>query len=153
MDTIRREAGVSAGAMYRYFATKDDLIRAAIAESLLEVGAIIDDAAKAGHESAAAFVERMLEALDGFCRDADGPDLYRVAVQGWAHAQSDPGTAEVIQTGFAELVGRLTTAAQSWSSEPQAVGATLGRLVAGHVVLRAAGSETTPAMIATGLPG
>ena len=33
MEEIRTEAEVSAGAMYRYFASKDDLVHAAIATS------------------------------------------------------------------------------------------------------------------------
>src|ERR1700753_625331 len=41
MDDIRTEAGVSAGLMYRYFGSKDDMIRAAIAGALGEFETLV----------------------------------------------------------------------------------------------------------------
>ncbi len=44
MEQIRTEAGVSAGLMYRYFASKDEVIRAAITGSMVQVESLVVEA-------------------------------------------------------------------------------------------------------------
>jgi len=43
MEQVREEARVSAGLMYRYFPSKDDMLRAAISGSMLQFEAIITE--------------------------------------------------------------------------------------------------------------
>ena len=150
MDTIRREANVSAGAMYRYFATKDELIRAAVTASLGEVADIVQRAAAVNPATPYDFLARVLGDLDDFCQRPQGPDLYRVAVQGWAFAQTDPGTAEAIRAGFERLRELLHTSARTWDGSIASADA-LGALIAGHVVTRAIGSDVPASHIPAGI--
>jgi len=52
MEQVREEAGVSAGLMYRYFPSKDDMLRAAISGSMLQFEALITEVGsnREGHD-------------------------------------------------------------------------------------------------------
>src|ERR1700761_8903686 len=67
MDDIRTEAGVSAGLMYRYFGSKDEMIRAAITGSLAEFEAIIQQTgASSRSASAGGYLRLLLDNLRRF---------------------------------------------------------------------------------------
>src|ERR1700760_3340181 len=64
MDDIRTEAGVSAGLMYRYFGSKDEMIRAAIGGSLEQFETLIAQTAEASRATTAAgYLRALLETL------------------------------------------------------------------------------------------
>lgn len=137
MEQIRTEAGVSAGLMYRYFGSKDDMIRAAISTSLDDFEALV---AAAGTnpdvESAADYLRLLLDTLRVFRRHSDGVDLFKLAIQGWAHAQSRPEAHAVIAESFARQLSLFRSAATRWTTADNADAAAVavGAAIAGYVV-------------------
>ena len=102
----------------------------------------------------ASFTAALLTRMDTFSRAIDGVDLYRVAIQGWAFAQSDGPTRDELAAVQGRLTRRLATVAGRWSDEE---GADTGladvvlACVLGHVVRAALGFPAAPADIASGL--
>lgn len=140
MENIRTEAGVSAGLMYRYFASKDDMIRAAIAGSMAEFEAL---AADIGLDedigSSLDFLRALLERLRQFRCHTEGVDLFRLAVQGWAHAQTRPEAQAVVTASFARQLEIFRRAATRWTTPALAdnAGQAIAAVVAGYIVLSA----------------
>jgi AcrR family transcriptional regulator len=134
MEDITAEAGLSSGSTYLYFATKDELIRTAIEVSLGQFEAAVTEVDRNTGAGVRAFVAALFAALARFGTD-EGPDLYRLAVQGWAFAQTDEQALVLIRASFARLVAILTTAVGSRLAHPDAVRAEeIARGIAATVV-------------------
>ena len=137
MEEIRTEAGVSAGLMYRYFASKDDMIEAAISGSMAQFEALVahlgtnDDSATAN-----GYLRSLLSLLQQFRHQSEGVDLFRLAVQGWAHAQSRPGLKSVLTDSFSRQMASYRSAAARWSTpaEADAAAGAITAAVIGYVV-------------------
>lgn len=88
MQDLLTEAGMSAGAFYRYFPSKDDLVSAIVEENLAALTTVIDTVAPDGVlpplEDALMIVLSSLERAD------DGFELSRLAVQIWGEAMRSP---------------------------------------------------------------
>jgi TetR/AcrR family transcriptional regulator, transcriptional repressor of aconitase len=137
VQEIRREAGASAGAMYRYFPSKDDMVRAAIAGSMSEVETLIVGVAN-GDEATTqlTFLRSLLTYLQEFRYHIDGVDLFRLAIQGWSHAQSRPKTLAVITESFQRQLDGYQQAARRWVSveNSEVVARALAGAIIGYVV-------------------
>jgi TetR/AcrR family transcriptional regulator, transcriptional repressor of aconitase len=137
MEQIRSEAGVSAGAMYRYFPSKDALVHAAIETSLIEVAELM---AKAGErpdiDGPNAYLLVLIETLREFRYHTEGVDLFRLAVQGWAHAQTQPKTKAMVMAAFELQRTAFADAVSRWTGRKNApaTAAALGGAVTGYVV-------------------
>jgi len=84
MEQVREEAGVSAGLMYRYFPSKDDMLRAAISGSMLQFEALITEVgSNEKATTAAGYLRLLLDTLRRFRRHTEGVDLFTLAIQGW----------------------------------------------------------------------
>ncbi|WP_262287145.1 TetR/AcrR family transcriptional regulator [Micromonospora sp. MA102] len=142
MQDVIREAGLSVGAVYRYFPSKNDLITA-IAQS------VIGGADGLFAELAAADPPLpLVDALDRALTYVDaqtGPDgVLPLAIQVWGEAQRDPVLAEFVgrtyagfRTHFATLARRARTAGElPADADPEAVGAALFALVPGYLLQR-----------------
>src|SRR6476646_5454341 len=71
--------------VYRYFPSKDDTLRAAIAGSMLQFEALIAEVGSNEKAStAAAYLRLLLDTLRRFRRHTEGVDLFTLAIQGWA---------------------------------------------------------------------
>ncbi|MFT4086430.1 MAG: helix-turn-helix domain-containing protein [Gordonia sp. (in: high G+C Gram-positive bacteria)] len=117
MEQIRSEADVSSGLMYRYFPSKDALIHAAIAGSMLQFDALISQVtSESAATSPAGYLEELLTAAARFRRHTDGVDLFVLAVQGWAYAQTRP-TAKALVAEGAERQLALYRAAAALDSD------------------------------------
>jgi TetR/AcrR family transcriptional regulator, transcriptional repressor of aconitase len=137
MEEIRVEAGVSAGAMYRYFASKDALVHAAIETSMTEFEAVLDRVAE--HVDATGpleFLCSVLNSLRDFRYHTDGVDLFRLAIQGWAHAQSRPETRSMLMASLQRQLAIYARVATRWTSRANAhtLAAAIGGAVIGYVV-------------------
>ena len=155
MADIITGSGLSAGAVYRYFRSKEELI-GAVAERALsaadEVFAqlLADGAAPSPEEALTA----ILEAISG--RIAEDPvagvDITRIGVQVWAEALRNPELAARTNDVYQRLRGHFAEVARRWQAAgrlpgdavPQQVGAVLLSLVQGFVVQRLliVGTET-----------
>jgi AcrR family transcriptional regulator len=136
MQDLFAESGLSAGAFYRYFASKDELI-AAIAEEnirdvLTAVRAIVADSAAQSVGDVLADIVEFVQAKN----DENG--LAGMAVQVWAEALREPALAQ--QVG--ELLGELAEIVRSHqvagdlpAAVPAvAIAAALTAAVAGHIL-------------------
>lgn len=137
MEEIRIEAGVSAGLMYRYFASKDDMIRAAIAGSMAQFEALIADVgAREPAATGKGYLRSLLEELRTFRQHSDGVDLFKLAIQGWAHAQARPQTKIVITESFGRQLASFRSAATRWTtrSKAEAAAQAIAAAVIGYIV-------------------
>jgi AcrR family transcriptional regulator len=112
MQDIFAESALSAGAVYGYFASKDDLVGAIIEEVLAEIAAALDTVTDTEplpppHE----VLRRMLQILD---RPPHGSELARLAVQVWAEAVRSPELSVRLSGYYRELRDRFTTLVQRY---------------------------------------
>jgi len=110
MQDLFAEAGLSSGAVYRYFASKDDVIIAIAEDNMRGVVEMIRDvAARQPGRAAGATLADVLEVVRG--RDAES-GLGKIALLVWAEALRSPAIATrfkamltQMRAGFAEVVG------------------------------------------------
>jgi AcrR family transcriptional regulator len=144
MADVIATSGLSAGAVYRYFRSKDDLIEAIVDRVLGRAAERFErllegDAAPEPADAVAAAVD-----LIATIGEADGVDTTRVAVQAWAEALRNPrvhgvaGSAYATMRGYfvevarrAQVAGRLPR-----DTDPADLGAALFSLVIGFLLQR-----------------
>jgi TetR/AcrR family transcriptional regulator, transcriptional repressor of aconitase len=137
MEDIRTEAGVSAGLMYRYFGSKDEMIGAAIAGGWAEFEVLI---AEAGESKQAAtpegYLRLLLNNLVQLRYQHPGVDLFKLAIQGWAHAQARPKAQDVISESFARQLESYRAVATRWTTPRKAPAAAtaIAAAVIGYLV-------------------
>ncbi|MFD3518254.1 TetR/AcrR family transcriptional regulator [Streptomyces sp. NPDC058657] len=109
MQDVLREIGLSPGAVYRYFGSKDDLITAIAAEVFADVRGAFDAAARQSpppppDELLAQVVGQVIEARDGLRIDgrAAFPGL---VLQVWAETLRDERLAALLRQGYTEMRG------------------------------------------------
>jgi TetR/AcrR family transcriptional regulator, transcriptional repressor of aconitase len=121
MQDVFAESGLSAGAVYRYFKKKDDLIEAIAADALGQVTAVVNGALAEtplpGLDEIAGRMAAAVEELSG----PDGPSRLAPAV--WADALHDPAIAAVAADALRALRSRWVLVVQRMVDE--------GRLAAG----------------------
>lgn len=103
MSAVIAESGMSAGAVYGYFESKNDIIRA-IADSVL--GRMTANLARLTESTTPVTpvdaLESILEQIRDLARDGDG-DIPRVAVQAWAEAGRDEAVARIVRERLAQV--------------------------------------------------
>ena len=137
MDDIRTEAGVSAGLMYRYFGSKDDMIRAAIAGALGEFETlVVQTGGSTRAATAVGYLRLLLDNLRRMRHQSPGVDLFKLAIQGWAHAQARPQAKVLINESFSRLMRSYEQAATRWTTTRKAPAAAtaIASAVIGYVV-------------------
>lgn len=159
MADVITEAGLSAGAVYGYFKSKNDLIRAiseiAIGEAsdLLEVRAA--DPEPITPEEA---LTLLLRSIEDRSKGPNG-DLTRVGIQAWSEALRDPlvhaivsGRMQQLRSAF-EAVCRRAKAEGLLprSARPREVAQVLQGMVTGYIVQRHILGDVTPASYIRGL--
>src|SRR5262245_18262311 len=140
MQDVFRESGLSAGAVYRYFKSKNDLIRAISGRILARVagileGTLAEDQAP-GLDEIAGRLAAVVQELSG----EDGPA--RIGPAAWAAALHDPGVAVIVRDVLGELRRWWLAAAQRLQdagrlppgADVDAVGATLVAMQLGFLL-------------------
>ncbi len=142
MQAVIAEAGLSVGAVYRYFPSKNDLITE-IAQSVIG-GADQVFADLASADPPLPLVEAMDRAL-AFVDSQTGPDgILPLAIQVWSEAQRDPTLAEFVRDTYTRLRHHFAVLAQRAQAagelppdaDPEAVGTALFGLVPGYFLQR-----------------
>lgn len=141
MQQVIGEAGLSVGAVYRYFPSKNDLI-VGIARQLADgIATQLQSLAEAPERS-------LVDIMDGAIGVVDantGPDgALPIAVQVWAEAQRDPVLRRLAQEIYGQIVEVYVRIAERAvargelpaGADPEAVGSTLAGLVLGYGLLR-----------------
>lgn len=137
MDDIRTEAGVSAGLMYRYFGSKDEMIQAAIAGSLAEVETLIVESGEdVAAETPSEYLRLLLGNLQALRHSSAGVDLFKLAIQGWAHAQAQDQARDVIAESLERQLASYRAAARRWTTARKAhsTARAIAAAVIGYVV-------------------
>ncbi|HEY8472149.1 MAG TPA: TetR/AcrR family transcriptional regulator [Natronosporangium sp.] len=158
MQDVIAEAGLSVGAVYRYFKSKDE-IRVAVAEQT--VGAITAAvAAIAQHDPPLPVAEAMTRLMAVLEPPLAEPDsAARLAVHSWAEALRDPSFAEFVGQAYRTLRDQFTTIAQRAqaagelpaAADPAAIGAVLFGLLPGYVLQRVITGTPDQATFVAGL--
>jgi AcrR family transcriptional regulator len=142
MQDVISEAGLSVGAVYRYFRSKHELI-ISIAESILD-GADALFATLATAEPPPPLVDALDQALE-FVEAQTGPDgVFLLAIQVWAESLRDPQLADFVarmydgrRSHFVTLARRAQqTGELPADADPEAVGAVLFGLIPGFALQR-----------------
>lgn len=159
MHDIIRVSGLSAGAVYSYFKTKDDLILAAITTSLGELSERLRPLLSADPPPAPSDLLRgIVGEVAGFTA-RDGFDLKRIALLGWSEAQRNDRIREAMQAYYLAVRQRLAVIAEAWrvsgrlaaDADAGAVAKTLLSSVLGFVVQEVLIGGMQPDTLATGL--
>ena len=155
MADIISECGLSAGAVYRYFSSKEELI-GAVAETALSTAdevfqtMLADGATPSPQDALATIITTITEQI---VRDpATGVDLTRVGVQVWAEARRNPVLAARANEAYLRLRGHFAEVARRWQAAgnlpaeavPDRVGAAMLSLVQGFVLQSLLIADTEP---------
>lgn len=161
MQDIIVESGLSASAMYRYFADKEGIILAAIAASLGRLDGllqpVLEDSSIPGPVELAT---RIALVVDGFTRQRDF-NLGAIAIQGWSEAQRNGKVRALIAGFYAAFRDKLAERVRAWqktgavprTAKPLDVANALQAIVLGHVVQGAILGDVDARRIARGLGG
>jgi AcrR family transcriptional regulator len=161
MDDIIRACGLSAGAVYGYFPSKNELILAAVTTSLSGLQALLapiigkrppdppDQALEAILARIAAFTER------------GAFDLKRIALLGWSESQSNPTLRTAMQAFYTAFRARLAAMAAAWrdaghidaKADVDDIAKSVLALILGFVVEAAIMGDVEPPSIGAGLRG
>ncbi|MEV6812808.1 TetR/AcrR family transcriptional regulator [Micromonospora sp. NPDC051296] len=142
MQDVIAEAGLSVGAVYRYFPSKASLINAIAEEAIGGAELVLADLAR---QDPPLPLAEALERTLAYVETQTGDDgLLRLAIQVWGEAQRDPALAEFaattysgIRRQFEVLVRRAQQDGEiSADADPQAVAAALFGLVPGWFLQR-----------------
>jgi AcrR family transcriptional regulator len=140
MQDVIAEAGLSVGAVYRYFKSKNDIVTAIAEEVVGGVNEALADLVARGLT-----VTATLRQAVTFVDAQTGPDgVFRLAIQVWAEAMRDPVLAEFVQgaydrirANFVELARRAQARGElSASAEPEAIGAVLFGMMPAYALQR-----------------
>ena len=116
MQDFFEASGLSAGLVYRYFRSKDELIATLAADALAQLHAAVEEAIGADEPpSVETVLARLLRTID----DLDARErLPRVAVQVWGEALHNPAVGPTASAG----IGRLLAALERLVRAEQAAG-------------------------------
>ncbi len=143
MQDFFTASGLTAGLVYRYFSTKDDLIASVADEALQQLLASVEEAIRAEpRPSVEDVIGRMIATIDALDQRAR---VTRIALQVWAEALCNPSVGPIVTGGIGRLRNSLETLARDAQADGRidprvdpafAAGALLS-LVPGFIIQRA----------------
>jgi AcrR family transcriptional regulator len=158
LQDVFRESGLSAGAVYRYFKSKNDLIQAITAEEISgPVTAILKSALA---QDPVPGVDEIYGRLAAAGQELSGPDgPARVAPAAWAEALHDPAVADIVRGNWGLTLSYWIAAAQRMrddgrlppGTDADAVGAALFAVGPGFLLEQLILGGPDPATIQRGL--
>jgi AcrR family transcriptional regulator len=140
MQDVIAEAGLSVGAVYRYFSSKDELIRA-IAQSVIGGATRVFNDIVA-QEPPLPLVDALDRAL-AYVETETGEDgVLRIAMQVWAEALRDPALGDFVAQTYRGFQARFTEVAErakesgelAPDADPAAVGTVLFGMIPGYIL-------------------
>jgi AcrR family transcriptional regulator len=103
MDDVIAEARLSPGAVYRYFAGKDELVLAVVDDVLTTVGKLAATTLRhASAEPPGTFLGHLLHAPEGPEHELRA-ETQRIALFSWAEAQRNPAVRDLLATHYRRL--------------------------------------------------
>ncbi|UGT45271.1 TetR/AcrR family transcriptional regulator [Nocardia yamanashiensis] len=98
MQDVFTESGLSAGAVYRYFKSKDDIIAALTTEATVDLRAALTEAVYSDPLPTPPELIRTIATTIVRLSEPDGP--VRLIPQAWALALTDPNIADYVRTNI-----------------------------------------------------
>jgi TetR/AcrR family transcriptional regulator, transcriptional repressor of aconitase len=161
MEEIIREAGLSAGAVYLYYKSKDELILAAISTYMDDLRQLLmpillqDDPL-----DPPSLVQQITAAIIRHTRRSD-VDLNKIILLCWSEAQTNPGVQNLISDFQLKYRQTLTTLVRRWQKRgdlapevsPEDVSKALLSFFLGFIVQSALLGQITPLTAALGMAG
>lgn len=142
MQDVIAEAGLSVGAFYRYFRSKEELIEAIAERAVGRITTMIDPVVKAEPvPTVPEAIEMILTQLDPqVTRDG----MFAMAIQVWAESLRNPQHAALVKKMFGRLVGLYVQIARRArdaghlppDADPEAVGPVLFAMIPGYALQR-----------------
>ncbi len=159
MDDIIRASGLSAGAVYSYFSSKDDLILSAVTTSLAGLGGRVMSMLKADPPLPPELLARDIAAAIDEFTTREGYDLKRIALMGWSEAQHNERLRQVMQAFYRAVRDAVGEVAKVWKESgviagdatTSSVAKAFVSLVLGYVVQSALLGDIAPKDMAEGL--
>jgi AcrR family transcriptional regulator len=143
MDDIITATGMSSSAVYRYFRSKEEIIRASAEEGVVKVREIF--VALLDHDPCPDPAETLTLVVAELHRRADNPDydMTRLALQTWAETLRDPVLHHRVRQLFVDTLEHIAELAQRWcdngylppDADTKAVAASLLSIMQGLIVM------------------
>ena len=114
MDDVIAETGMSSSAVYRYFRSKDEIIRATAEEGAVRVAQIFVDLLDRDPSPDPAETVKLLVAELRRRTDYPEYDLTRLALQTWAESLRDPVLHSGVRRLYSDALERIGELAQRW---------------------------------------
>jgi AcrR family transcriptional regulator len=143
MDDIIAATGMSSSAVYRYFRSKEEIIRASAEEGVVRVGEIF--VALLDRDPCPDPAETLTILVAELHRRTDHPDydMTRLALQTWAEALRDPVLHHRARQLYVDALEHIAEIAQRWrdngylppDADAEAVAATLLSIMLGLIVM------------------
>lgn len=159
MDDIIRASGLSAGAVYSYYPSKEELIHAAVASSLASLSELVEPILTA--EPLPGPDDLVWQVTSAIARSpaGDGHDLKRIALLGWSEAQRSERLRATMTEFYLGFRSRLEEAAAGWkqaglvdqAASGQDIAKALLSLILGFVVQSALLDDVDANALANGL--
>lgn len=158
MADVVRESGLSAGAVYGYFRSKEELIGAIAGQAGGLISGVVGQMLTQDPVPAPPETLRLLTTLVVQRAQIHGIDLTRIAVNGWAEAVRDEAVRRSIAGQFHDIRAQfalLVTAMQEAGhidpdGDPQVAARTLFGLLPGFILQRLLLGDVTPESYAEG---
>jgi AcrR family transcriptional regulator len=159
MDDIIAATGMSSSAVYRYFRSKEDIIRASAEAGVVRVGDIF--VALLDRDPCPDPAETLTLLVEELHRRTDNPDydMTRIALQTWAEALRDPVLHQRARQLYVDALGRIAELAQRWcdngylppDADTKAVAATLLSIMFGMIVVHHVIDDVSADALRTGV--
>ena len=159
MEDIIRASGLSAGAVYLYFPSKEALIEVAVTTSLSGLRGTLDGVWDRDPPPTPTELVREMTEIIAAHTHREGFSLARIAIHGWSEAQRNPRLHEIVSRFYRAFRERLTELAARWravgmipaDADSDATSKALLSLMLGFVAQSAILGDASPAAHATGL--
>jgi AcrR family transcriptional regulator len=148
---VVRESGLSAGAVYSYFPSKDELVAAAVEPILAAVTTALDEVVARGVASPTDVVRTLLETVWPIATGGR-VDYTRVAVTAWGEALRDPAVQHLAERTYRGVRSRLAEVVARWRDagnlpvdvDVEALAQVVFSLVTGYVLQHALLGDVDP---------
>jgi AcrR family transcriptional regulator len=159
MDDIIAATAMSSSAVYRYFRSKEEIIRASAEEGVVKVGEIF--VALLDRDPCPDPAETLTLLVAELHRRADNPDsdVTRLALQTWAEALRDPVLHDRVRQLYVDAFEHIGELAQRWrdngylppDADTEAVADTLLSIMFGMIVMHHVVDDVPADVLRTGV--
>ncbi|MFI7000364.1 TetR/AcrR family transcriptional regulator [Nocardia sp. NPDC050175] len=161
MDQIVAATGLSTSAVYRYFASKDDLIDATADEALSLISGLFDELLAADPTPTPDQTVTALVAALHRRGQHEGYDLSQLAMQAWTEALRRPHLHELVHNYYRATHANFAELARRWcvdghlaaTADTTAIATLLTTLMPGLIVVEHLGDGISAAQLIAGLNG